>query len=609
MANGVTGYFDLFDDSYGITLRVHYSETYDIASNESTVAITKLQVKCSAYYGITHYLNGEIKINDKTAVSMSSSAGTHGVTISQKNTFYDVGGTLGSVSGITHNADGSGSVVISVSVKAFQGGSSGSKWDVSGNNAVVLTTIPRASSLSVSDGTLGTAQTLKVTRQSTSFSHTITYACGSASGTICTRSTSESISFTPPIELARQNPSSTNVAVTFTLQTYSGTTAIASPISVTVVMAIPASIKPGCSLSVEDATGNFARFGGYVQGQSKLDVSISGTPAYDSPIISYKASANGDSYTQQSFTTGALKSSGSQTVSATVTDQRGRTSEQETVDITVLPYSPPFVSALAVHRCNADGTENSIGSYAKVTYSFEITSLSNKNTKIVTLKYKKSADSEYTSVTLPSVYSAVNASYVFAADDGSSYDIVLVLADTFTSSQRGTSVSTAGVIMHFRADGKGMGMGKVSEKSNALDMGWDIELNEKNLLRNGFAAFSNVDILWENPSTGSFSAQTVSVDLTGYSLIFVVAKTNENALTNTLFLQSSFVPNIVGAQGMVGGMAGGEEYWAHCRYFTIVSGGISFTSGSMWRNNGTIYTDWDNRSVPVYICGIKGLGQ
>ena len=473
MAQGVTGYFDLQDNSYGATLRVHYSETYETATNTSSVTITKLEVSQSAYYGVTHYFHGTITINGSTAVTLSN----NGLYVGAKNTFYQIPDASGSVS-VAHNSDGSKSTSISVSAKAYNG-SSQLKWSVSGSKTVALTTIPRASSLEVSNGTLGVEQTLKVTRASTSFSHTITYKCGVASGTICEKSTSESIKFTPPIDLAAQNTTGTTMTITYT-----GNTAVGS-VAVPVTLTIPASVKPGCNLSFMDETGYADRFGGYVQGQSKLLIALVGEPAYGSPIASYKTTISGTTYTKQKFTTDVLSKSGEQTISATVTDKRERTSDPETATIDVLPYSPPRITAFSVHRCNEDGTENNTGSFAKVTYSFEITSLSNKNTKTATLRYKKSADSQYVPVVLDSAYSVKDGVYIFAADDGSSYDIYLEVADTFTSSQRGTSVSTADVIMHFRADGKGMGLGKVSEKSNTLDMGWDIELNGKDLTKNG----------------------------------------------------------------------------------------------------------------------------
>lgn len=497
MEQGVKNYFDLTDGGYGITFRVHYSQTYDIDTNKSVVAISQIQVKGSIYYGFTHYLDGTIKIDGTTAMSASSLYGTNSVSVGKKDTFASVGGKLGSVT-VTHADDGSKSVTITVSMKGVHP-TSGTKWSVSGSKTVELTEIPRASVLTVKNGTLGTKQIITAEKKKDTFSHSITYTCGSVSGTICEKSQEESFEFTPPIELAGQNTTGASVLVKFTLQTYSGDTVIASPVSVTVTMAIPDFVKPNCFLTITDAMGYRDVFGGYVQGQSKLNVSISSEMAYGSEIAAYRAEANGDIYTSQSFTTGAIRGAGEQTVAATVTDKRGRASDAAVETINVLEYLVPSISYLSVHRCNEDGTENSRGSFAKVTYSHTITSLSELNEKTVTLKYKKSANYAYTTVELDPVYVSENASYIFAADDGSSYDVILIVADSFTGeepTQKSTSISTADVVMHWRADAKGIGFGKVSERANALDMGWDIELNDHNLLKNGapFAVPSDAEI-------------------------------------------------------------------------------------------------------------------
>ena len=510
MAQGVSGYFDLKDNSYGATLRVHYSETYDIATNNSVVSITKLEVSQSAYYGVTHYFHGSVIANGSTAVTLSN----NGLYVGAKNTFYQIPNASGSVS-VAHNSDGSKSISISVSAKAYNG-SSQLKWSVSGAQTVVLTTIPRASSFTVSNGTLGVAQTIKVTRQSTSFSHTITYKCGVASGTVCDKSTSESISFTPPIDLSAQNTTGTSLTMTLTLQTYSGSTAVGSAVTASVSMAIPASVKPGCSLSYMDSTGYADRFGGYVQGQSKILIGLVGTPAYGSPIDSYRTVVDGTTYNEPTFTSNVLTKSGKQTISATVTDKRRRTSDPATADIDVLAYSTPKLTSFSVHRCGEDGTENDTGSFVKVTYGYEITSLSGKNVNFATLYYKKSSESSYTTVLLDAEYIVENASYVFPADDGSSYDVYFELKDSFATIKRTTSVSTAAVIMHFKADGTGMGIGKVSEKSNTLDVGWDIDLNGNSLRSNEEWLFPPLQLNVEYATMERWQGKVVYTKLFNY---------------------------------------------------------------------------------------------
>nr|WP_259274014.1 DUF859 domain-containing protein [Streptococcus pseudoporcinus] len=51
-----------------------------------------------------------------------------------------------------------------------------------GGNAFTLTTIPRSSSVSVSAGVIGSAVTINISRQSSSFKHTVRYHWGTNKG-------------------------------------------------------------------------------------------------------------------------------------------------------------------------------------------------------------------------------------------------------------------------------------------------------------------------------------------------------------------------------------------------------------------------------------------
>ena len=480
MAIGNSDFFDL-KGSYGVTLRVHWSETYSVESNQSVVTITGLQVMSEWYYGVTYYLDGTISINDpdSIAVRMSSNGGTNSVTLSALNAFASVGGKFGSVSGITHKDDGTKTTTITVSVKGYtRDGELGSGWSVSGTETINLKTIPRKSTLSTKNGTLGTAQTLTVTQKSTDFSHTIKYSCGSVSDTICTKSKATSISWTPPIDLAWQNKTGTSVAVTLTITTYNGNTSIGSN-SIAIACAIPSHIAPSCSMTVLDDTGLDAKYGAMVKGYSKMAVSVTAETSYGAEIAQYRITANDTAYNAASIVTDAVKSSGMLTVSAMVTDQRGRTASASQ-DVSVLDYSAPAVTLLKVKRCNEDGTENDRGEYVQATFSGTVTALNDKNSATYTLEYKKAADSEYTAVTLTELannYSISEATHIFEADSGSTYSVRLIITDDLNSDNLSTVVSTGATIMHWKANGKGMGIGKMGELDDTLDMGWNIQMN------------------------------------------------------------------------------------------------------------------------------------
>lgn len=236
MASGVTGYFDLAGGA-GITLRIHYSQSYTVETNKSTVSITQIEVASTDYYGVTYYLDGSITIAGTTAISMSSSGGTHRVNLQTmgESAFYPLTGTLGAVE-IAHEADGSKSVAIAVSVRGYTtSGGAGSGWSVSGSQTVTLTTIPRASTIGATDANIGAVSMIAIGRKSSAYTHSIQYQFAALSGWITAsggvspsevRLTAVSIPWVIPAAFYAQIPDAKSGTVTLTCRTYSGSTQI-----------------------------------------------------------------------------------------------------------------------------------------------------------------------------------------------------------------------------------------------------------------------------------------------------------------------------------------------------------------------------------------------
>ena len=392
----------------------------------------------------------------------------NGSTVYSKSTDYRVevyNGTVvasGTVT-IKHADDGTKSFTASAEAGIYY-----YAVNCNGSGTFTLTTIPRKSTLSVGNGTLGTPQTLTVTRKATSFTHTITAKCGSASTTVCTKSSSTSISFTPPLTWANQNTTGTSVSVTYTITTYSGSTNVGSN-SYTKTCSIPASVKPSCTVTISDAAGYLTTYGAYIKGYSKFSVTVTPKTSYGSAIASYKVTANGSTYTKASFTTGVLKSSGTLTVSATVKDKRGRSSDAAKATATVLDYSSPTITKLTVGRCDEDGTANDRGQYVMVSHAYTFASLNDNNSASYTIKYKKTTedDTSYSS----SFVKTGDGYCIFEADTGSSYDVLMTVTDDLSTTTKTTSVSTAFTLMHWKASGYGMAIGKISELDNVFDIG------------------------------------------------------------------------------------------------------------------------------------------
>ena len=173
-----------------------------IANNTSNVTV-KVTATWNGGSWSANKKDGWLKIDNTTydfSVPFNANATTSGSEVIYSKTVD-----------VTHNGDGTKE--LSCSASYATGVSSGT---ITATGSKTLTTIARKSTLSVSNGTLGTTQTLTVSRKSTSLTHTITYQCGNDSGTITSKSSSTSISWTPPWSLAKQNEGGSSVSVTLT---------------------------------------------------------------------------------------------------------------------------------------------------------------------------------------------------------------------------------------------------------------------------------------------------------------------------------------------------------------------------------------------------------
>lgn len=353
---------------------------------------------------------------------------------------------------------------------------------VSGSGQMELRNTLQAAGLQASNGTLGTAQTLSFSWVNNTLRYELAYTCGSSSGVIVgsppvggnylgDSTTNFTRSWTPPISLAAQNTTGTSVSIKLTLTTYQAdSTTVLGTATQTITCAIPASVKPSCTAILEDVTGVDEFYGSPVQGLSKIKITVTPTLAHDSPIATYAISANGAKYSKAEATTGALLTAGDSPVTVTVTDKRGR-SGTWSYTMKVQAYEAPNVTALTVHRCNADGTNNDQGTHIRVVFSAAISSMGGKNTAAYKLQYKKSTAATYTEKTFPglaNVWTVTDQEFIFEADESSSYDVVITATDRHSSVTRSTSASTAFSLFDWHASGTGACFGGVSEKEYTL---------------------------------------------------------------------------------------------------------------------------------------------
>ena len=376
---------------------------------------------------------------------------------------------------VYHNADGTKSFTLTASIDL--------KLTLSGTyygtvtvptQRYTLNTIPRASqpSLSASSREFGQSVTIYTNRASSSFTHTLRYAFGSASGTIAT-GVGTSYSWTIPTNLMNQIPNATSGKITIYCDTYSGSSKIGTK-SVQLTATVPSSVVPTFdTISHSEYVSDVAsKVGKYVQGLSRLSLAITGAAGvYGSTIKSYQITFEGTNYNSQSATSAVIKGSGDLTITGKVTDSRGR-SASKSVTVNVLPYAAPKITTFGLQRCNEDGSDNALGEYVKVISTGSVSSLQNndeKNSLTYRIKSRPRAGGEWElkhEATISQlVLNGSDILGVYPANE--SFEFMLEVSDIFYTTFSLNVLPTG--IVPLSIGKYGIGVGKIHEKG-ALDV-------------------------------------------------------------------------------------------------------------------------------------------
>ncbi|MBF0775953.1 hypothetical protein BVE84_05455 [Streptococcus azizii] len=383
---------------------------------------------------------------------------------------------------IGHNADGTKTFGLSASFSGSGGWSPGTLSI--GSHSFMLTTIPRSSFISVGAGVIGSAVTINITRQSSSFKHTIRYHWGNKQGTIASN-VDTSATWTIPNDFANDIPNSTSGTGTIYVDTYSGLTKIGTQ-STTLTASVPASMKPTFSGVTFTDTNSVVRnlLGGnnFLQIISNIQTTFNGASgSYGSRITGYYAeivnkkmsiSSNGGVF-------GSMNFNGSATIRASVTDSRGRQSATKDITINVIEYFPPVLSFTA-NRTRENPSIVQIIRNAKVAPL--MLGGSQKNTMSLSFKVAMTRTQNYVSDTGANGYyksthaltnSAANMANAYAPNK--SFEIIGILEDKFTSTTFSATITTESVVMGYDKDGR-VGIGKIPELGipGSLDVSGEI---------------------------------------------------------------------------------------------------------------------------------------
>ena len=313
---------DILDDSY---FWVQWSQNSQSIEGNSTI----INWSCGFNPGHKYYLNA-IKMSPViiNGVEVYSGGTYSNITDYQNRTFASA------AMKIAHNPDGSKSFTVS----GFSGWIYASGNTYASAQTFTLPTIPRASSVSCSTADIGSNATISISRASSSFTHTLTYSFGSLTGTIATKTSSTSVSWTIPTTFYGQIPNSKSGTGTITCDTYNGSTLIGSKSTSFTATVSESASKPTLSPTVSDSnttttalTGDSSKF---IKYYSNASVTTGAKARNSATLKSQKITCGAKSISSASGTINSVES-GSFTFSAT--DSRGYTTTQ-TVNKTLIDY-------------------------------------------------------------------------------------------------------------------------------------------------------------------------------------------------------------------------------------------------------------------------------
>ena len=425
----------------------------DVANNRTYLVVYLSMNASNGYYAEYTNASGTLTVN-----GVSYPFTTHFKVNGSSQVIYSAGVW------INHEFDGTKRVAASAS---FNTGIVGT---LTTSDYTWLTTIPRASSptTSKSEITFGESFEILTHRKSTAFTHDV-YVMANNDPSTYTKIADKiqtDTSWTLPESWKEYFPTAEGKLLVRVF-TFNGSTSLGRIDAPLITVRPTPDMLPDCEISVADETKNFSKYGGFVQGQSKVKITLNNT-------FKYKAHLRSQSITVDDIT----YNTGTQIVDATnqllkikskVIDSRnGETVKNTTLEI--MPWHQPIIDAVKIERCKADGIEDGNGDFINVSYDVIVSRLNNKNLKSLVIKLSKQETSDETSYNIPlSDYEASGNTIIECSSDYA-WNIEIKLKDAFAESIYTQLVGTGFTLMDFHTSGRGMAIGKVSEKSEVLDV-------------------------------------------------------------------------------------------------------------------------------------------
>ena len=239
------------------------------------------------------------------------------------------------------------------------------------------------------------------------------------------------------------------------LYTYIGDVRYADYKDKTYTMTSHVVTQPSVTMEISLNNGDLpSTFDGmYIQGVSRVDVTLSADGKYGADIDSYHVDIDGKMYYSNPVTSDVIQSDQGVEIVGYATDSRGFTGFiRDRVDF--ITYSKPSVTAIA-YRCNSSGEEDPEGAYMRVGFTADITSLDGKNSASYIIDYGG------TPIT------GTGTSYIsdpIACDVSRVWSVEVKVSDEINTTTKAAVIPIAFTLMDFYRTGMGVSLGKVATR-------------------------------------------------------------------------------------------------------------------------------------------------
>ena len=346
---------------------------------------------------------------------------------------------------------------------------------VSASGGIDCDVIPRATKPYCSPATVyfGNRVTIKTPRASSDFGHVISYSYYDTNVQIADNQWNDEFKWTVPISLIDKMTNTSQSYLTFKVDTYNRAGKYIGTNYCRLDLLMPAGYEPTITgiTYANDDTAIANRFGAstIIQGISKVKCNVSTSTKNGATITYYYNEIDGQILQGPNtwFITQPFKSSGTVVLRTTVTDSRGQKATLSK-NIAVTEWYSPTVKNVSAQRWNVSTNKaDDDGTAVKITYSFSIAPVANKNDKTVMIQYKD-GETWTTLATYTDSYGAENKMYISSAGKFSTdnaYSFRVLVKDYFTAD--GVAAYSAIVpsfkLLDFSADGRGIGIGCKAE--------------------------------------------------------------------------------------------------------------------------------------------------